>query len=342
MIVGAQRIDSRPRFVLGYLSLGAVPAWRPELLPACVAIAAISLRSGGVSSPREWARSIAVLLGPVLTVALARWLLFGAALPLSSVAKAPDPRSGMFYAGNDDYLGRCALAPCRPESVVARPPTLAFVWCAHLLAVLYAGGDWMPALRLTAPLLPWIVWTVGRSAQVRWPLLLSVVPALVAPWTLLWEQGHDFRAVAERRLALVEAGGPALEGAQVVAATDVGWVGLATDARVIDLAGVTDPTIAPLPGGHTSKAIYPGLFSDRNVDAWVIRAADRGYSLGDPLWTVVPVYAVDARLLGRSGDLGLVATAIIPLEGTQGPVCDRATIRCGDGIPQGMKGLISV
>jgi hypothetical protein len=145
-----------------------------------------------------------------------------------------------------------------------------------------------------------------------------LIPAALAPALLIAEQGPDFRAVTERRLELVRAGRPWLEGADRVAAVDIGWVGLATEAHVVDLAGVTDPTIARLPGGHTSKAIYPGLFSDRDVDVWVIRAANRTYVPGDPLALVLPSYVVDARLLGRTDDLGFVGVATIPLPGTSG------------------------
>jgi hypothetical protein len=135
---------------------------------------------------------------------------------------------------------------------------------------------------------------------------------------MLIQQSSDFRHVTERRLALVAGARQHLAGSQVVAATDIGWVGLSTEAQVVDLAGVTDPTIARLPGGHTSKAISPGLFSDRNVDTWVIRAADRNYRPGDPLMLVRPVYAVDAGLLARETDVGFTGVATIPLDGTPG------------------------
>jgi hypothetical protein len=148
---------------------------------------------------------------------------------------------------------------------------------------------------------------------------------------LLWSQGHDFRQVSARRLALVEEGRAALRGARVVAATDVGWVGLATKARVVDLAGVTDPRIARLRGGHTSKDIAPGLFSDRDVDTWVIRALDRSYQPGQPLETIIAAYFVDARLLRRNIDLGFEGVSTIPLQGTNGQY---VVAKRRDAIPQ--------
>ena len=62
---------------------------------------------------------------------------------------------------------------------------------------------------------------------------------------------------------------PLLEGASRVAALDVGWVGAATDADVVDLAGLTDPEIAALPGGHTSKRVDAMFLLARDPDVLV-------------------------------------------------------------------------
>jgi hypothetical protein len=63
-----------------------------------------------------------------------------------------------------------------------------------------------------------------------------------------------------------------LAGARVVAALDVGWLGAVTPGAVLDLAGVTDETVAMLPGGHTSKRIGDALLRARGVDALVLLA----------------------------------------------------------------------
>ncbi len=55
-----------------------------------------------------------------------------------------------------------------------------------------------------------------------------------------------------------------------MAALDVGWVGVATDRNITDLAGVTDIEIAVLPGGHTSKRLPPNLLDRRNIDTLVL------------------------------------------------------------------------
>jgi hypothetical protein len=57
-----------------------------------------------------------------------------------------------------------------------------------------------------------------------------------------------------------------------VAALDIGWVSAATEADIIDLAGLTDPTIASLPGGHTSKRIDAAMLLDRDPDVLLLYA----------------------------------------------------------------------
>ena len=59
---------------------------------------------------------------------------------------------------------------------------------------------------------------------------------------------------------------PALAGARRIAALDVGWPSAASDAAIVDLAGLTDPEIAVLPGGHTSKRVDPSMLLARDPD----------------------------------------------------------------------------
>ena len=56
----------------------------------------------------------------------------------------------------------------------------------------------------------------------------------------------------------------------MVAALDIGWVSAATEATIVDLAGLTDPSIALLPGGHTSKRVDVPMLLDRGVDAVLV------------------------------------------------------------------------
>jgi hypothetical protein len=72
---------------------------------------------------------------------------------------------------------------------------------------------------------------------------------------------------------LIERARAPLSGARSIAALDIGWVGAATSASIVDLAGITDPRVAMLPGGHTSKRIDDALLRTRDVDALVLLEA---------------------------------------------------------------------
>ncbi len=214
-------------------------------------------------------------------------------------------------------LGRSPLAVVAERFGGIRRREQLVPWIVHLVALVFAGGDWMPGLRLSAPLFPWLAWQIAPRLTKAWHLA-ALLGCAIFPLMLLAQQGADLRAVSERRLALIEAARPALVGAEVIAGVDIGWLGVATDAQIVDLAGVTDPKVAALPGGHTSKAVYSGLFSGRNVDAWVVRTSDASYQAGDPVESIQASYWVDGRLLNRSENLGMKLCAFIPLQGTAG------------------------
>jgi hypothetical protein len=249
-----------------------------------------------------------------------RWVHFGHPLPLAAIAKAPSLEHGLRYAlGGALLVGPLWLCfssvfvkSLRKERWMAVPMLV------HLGALVLAGGDWMPLFRLWVPWIP-----VAVALGVRFFLesswaRVSLVPTLLAGMALWWSFGADARQVVARREELIERARPLLKNARVVAAVDVGWLGAATDATIVDLAGVTDPRIAQLVGGHTSKRISPGLFSDREVDTWVVRTVDLQYRPGDPLVRIHPVYVVDARLLLKAEDLAFVPTDIVLLPGTGG------------------------
>ncbi len=95
--------------------------------------------------------------------------------------------------------------------------------------------------------------------------------------------GPTAAAVGADRLRVLEELRPALAPARVVASLDIGWVGAATGATLVDLAGITDPAIAALPGGHTTRQIPAGLLDARRADTLVLLLAP-GQRLADP-WT---------------------------------------------------------
>jgi hypothetical protein len=91
-----------------------------------------------------------------------------------------------------------------------------------------------------------------------------------------------------------------LDGAGVrrVASLDVGWVSAATEADIVDLAGLTDPEIAALPGGHTSKRVDARFLLAREPDALLIYAPFGLPAGGIEAWPETVVQrAVEARLI---------------------------------------------
>jgi hypothetical protein len=107
--------------------------------------------------------------------------------------------------------------------------------------------------------------------------------------------GPSARKVGTDRARLIAQARPVLAQDPRVAALDVGWVGAASDAEVIDLAGVTDPDVALFPGGHTSKRIPgPWLFA-RRPSAVVLLLA-RGAELETPFENSVFARAVEQRV----------------------------------------------
>ena len=307
---------------------GAAIAWRPELGPYVCGLAWVSIKP---ALPRDGAnlQRIALLLVsmalPVLAVALVRLWSFGSLIPLAAMAKAPDWSSGLRYLFMSVVWGGLLTTALLSlgEAAWGGPLLLAVL---HLLALGLCGGDWMPGLRLSAPIYPSLLVLVACRATLQSPwnrkrVLLRGAALLLAPImpaVLLVTQGADYRAVVARRLEMVKQASHLLLGSRVIATVDVGWVGISSQASIVDLGGVTDPRIGRLRGGHTNRPLSPGLFSARNVDTWIIRAQNRDYRLGDPLFTVVPVYGTDFRLLLASADFDMRGIGVIPIAGTPG------------------------
>ena len=88
-----------------------------------------------------------------------------------------------------------------------------------------------------------------------------------------------------------------LAGAARVATLDVGWPTAATEASIVDLAGLTDPEIAALPGGHTSKRVDPALLLARDPDVILLyfrrRDGERVY------WREVEARLASSELIAR-------------------------------------------
>jgi hypothetical protein len=266
---------------LASLAAGAAAAWRPELLAWAWVLAAGSALLVGTSArerSRELLLRVALALGPALAVACVRKTVFGSWAPLAVWAKPSDLAHGVFYAVGA-FLGTgvplFCVAPRAIGRADGRTRLLLLALASHFVALVLAGGDWMVLYRLAVPVLPTAILAAARLARFSTPRALTlrgIVAAAVSLWFVLGVAWQG-RRVLEHRLALIDAARPVFGGARSIACLDVGWVGAATEASLVDLAGITDPVIAHLAGGHTSKHIPNGLLENRAVDTAVLLLA---------------------------------------------------------------------
>lgn len=238
-------------------------------------------------APHGWSALRSLLPSPVALAVLAvlpfaicavvRLVVFGRVAPLSVLAKPSDVTHGAVYVGAASLVVLTPLLACAPvalarrrELALARAVVIAFV--AHALAVLAAGGDWMPFARLMVPVAPSLVLAFVDVALVTKPVwsIVRLVLAATLGILLAVRAAPAGRGVLADRQELVARARPVLADARVVAALDIGWVSAATDARIVDLAGLTDPSIALLRGGHTSKRVDVVMLLDRGVDTVVV------------------------------------------------------------------------
>jgi hypothetical protein len=176
----------------------------------------------------------------------------------------------------------------------------------------------MALFRLLVPALPTAALAAARLARhsAGWAIALRSLLALTASIVVLVDTGFPARHVLGHRLALIELASSALAGANSVAALDAGWVGVATARNIVDLAGVTDPVIASLPGGHTSKRIPDQLLVGRGTDAWVLLLAPDATPQAD--WrTSSFARAVEQRLAELPAAADFKLSAVLPLGGTR-------------------------
>jgi hypothetical protein len=302
----------------GAAAVGLAAAMRPELLPFALVLAGLGSPGASVGPVGVRIGRAAVALAPFLIVVLIRLAVFGRPAPLSVLAKPSDSLLGAKYALACFLLtGPLALvAPLALRRVDGFSRGLALAVAIHFVAVALAGGDWMPLSRLVVPVLPAVVLAVARLAQVASlrATALRVSLALAGElWTLV-KVGPTAARVGPDRARLVRELAPALEGARVVAALDVGWVGASTDARLVDLAGLTDPAIAVLPGGHTTKRIPRDLLDARGVDTLVFLLAP-GERLPESWTAGAFARGVEQRIAwlpGMDAAFSPVATSAVP------------------------------
>jgi hypothetical protein len=171
-----------------------------------------------------------------------------------------------------------ALGPMAWSKLPGWPRTLVVGAFFHLVVVVLAGGDWMPLARLVTPVLPPLILATAHllgSPSSALTAAIRLTIGAVAQIVVFAMRGPAAAHVLRDRLELIDAARPVLDGASAVATIDVGWVGSATSAPIVDLAGATDAEIAALPGGHTSKSVSGAFLTARGADRLVFQIAER-------------------------------------------------------------------
>jgi hypothetical protein len=281
---------------------GVAAVFRPELgaWAIVLAVAAAFVERRG----RPWIPLVAAIVAaaPSIACGLVRAAVWGRPVPLAVLAKPGRIDQGFAYAVVACIVALVPLIVLSPKALLRSKEAgaifVAFV--AHFVAMSAVGGDWMPYARLVVPVVPAMAYAsvlVAVHERLRWWSLraLTVIGGGAA---MLWLGRVQLASpVGSDRAALIARARPWLAPIHSIAALDIGWVGASCDAEIIDLAGVTDPSIASLPGGHTSKRVGAMLLVSRGVDALLLYAP-RGLPGGDLNRWADASYprAVEARL----------------------------------------------
>lgn len=299
------------------------PAFAAALRPECIPLALALAATWPVRRRRDRVLLFALVSAPPLGVALLRLALFGHPAPLSVFAKPSDLTSGLQYvAGGLVLLGLPVLLAGWRSLRALSPHGRALAWAslAHTLALVLAGGDWMALFRLFVPVIPLWLGLASELSRVfsSRGLVLRSSLATALGLVLLLVKGPVARDVWQHREALVRQARPHLSGSFRVAALDVGWVGAATSAPVVDLAGVTDEEVAFLPGGHTSKQLPRDFLLRREPDTLVLLLApgvSEAEALSRPFGELPFARSVETRFSRLPGAEHYSARAVLPLGG---------------------------
>jgi hypothetical protein len=250
--------------------IGGISAlFRPELAAWAFALAA------ALAMPTRDAKKIAAACGaalaPFFVVVVIRLAVFGRAGPLALLAKPSDLEHGASYALAAAIASLTPLLAFAPRGIFRASNAaraLAAAAVVHLLAIASVGGDWMPYARLAAPVAPSLALVFVRSVSTSNQIaaMLRAIVAFGFGARLLVVAAPAGRHVEDDRDRLIDASRQYLQNARVIASGDIGWPTAASEGHVVDLAGLTDPNIAVLGGGHTSKRIDPAMIIDAHPD----------------------------------------------------------------------------
>lgn len=276
---------ARGRVPLRPALLGAALAWtRPEGL-GFAALVASAIAGHALRRPRRLAdlALAAVPFGALLALFATRWAIYGELLPNTYYAKSSHGMAQVLLDGAD-YLRHWVAAPgfallaaalvgaftgararpTRTSSIVALSIALLII-----AVVWWEGGDWMPGFRFLMPAYPLLAALAGAGiargvGQARFAGVAAPACALMvaSPWVglvYLAQQasfagpGQPPALIPEDRLAVgrwLEAHAPP---DSLIATGEAGVVPYVSNHRYVDVFGLTDKTIARMPGKWVYK-----------------------------------------------------------------------------------------
>lgn len=276
----ANVLDAR----LGWLAAFVAPWLRPEApWLGLVIVLQAWVQSGRMIPGRRSMVTLATLVLGMATVLVWRQSAFSDWVPNTYYAKSPQWGVGLEYIIDTFREGWVAPILVLTVGSAVRGPasarSFAVAAAAWFVAPVVEGGDWMPLSRMALPGLVCscvaaAAMTAGRKGPIvyaSWALVAAAVSTGAAK-TLeesAPSQGAHTMSVTETRWLVRWL---QRSGAESVALVDIGRLGFWTDLELVDLAGLTDPVIARLPGGHLEKPIDPEyLFDVRHPDVIVVR-----------------------------------------------------------------------
>jgi hypothetical protein len=297
--------EEQPRGAAVGFAIGALGWLRPELALVGAVLVFATLRR----QPRQGVIALALAGALALALVVFRLVLFGSAVPLSAYAKPGEIGHGALYA-----IGALLLVTGGGGLVLAgiaarfdeRARVLGLAVAVAIVSVAIAGGDWMPGFRLLVPLLPLYALAAARglalardrSRLVKLAAYGCAAIALGLPaldFAIELPLAREAGALRDERAAILR---DELSRYERVALVDIGYVAYGTDLETIDLAGVTDPEIARLPGGYLDKRIEEGFLSGRDPDAIVLHAIEEPLVTGGALDRYYTNQGVERRVAG--------------------------------------------
>ena len=272
----------------GWLTAAAFMT-RPEAgLLGLLGVAWFALRAWRRREPRRVLRPLLILALTVGPYLLFKELYFGALVPNTLAAKPPVLADGvryvLWYLPDVAGLGLVAVVALARRRCPRPQQALLALWLIYAAAVAITGGDWMPFKRMLMPSLGWLALAVdalildGLAPVKRRAEALSLL-ASVLSFSYLPLSWLDLRA-ALRWTAVAAKVEPArvrlarrLEDAGVtsVGTLDIGLLGyVAPEITILDFGGLTDRTVAQLPGAHRQKRIPEAYLAAHSPDAVLI------------------------------------------------------------------------